>query len=135
MKKLEWEECYSVGVKEIDDQHKKLFEIINNLVEMVGRNSSKEEVMRLITNLAEYKKNHFETEEKYFKEFNYEGADEHIAEHKKLGETLGQVLKENGDDYMKLSFVLVDFLEDWLITHLMGFDQKYKECFAQHGLK
>jgi hemerythrin len=33
------------------------------------------------------------------------------------------------------AFDLIDFLEDWLINHLLDMDQKYKKCFHDHGLK
>ena len=75
------------------------------------------------------------TEEKYFKEFNYAGADEHIAKHKEFSENLAILQKKHEGDTLAFAFALVDFLEDWLINHLMTVDQQYKQCFKEHGLK
>lgn len=130
--KLEWEEKYSVGVPEIDKQHQQLFTVVNELIDIIGGHFEQERVSRVIGELLEYKKFHFATEEKYFKEFNYEGAAEHILEHQKFGEKLNKVQAECGDDLIKFSFALIEFVEDWLIDHLMNEDQKYKECFAFH---
>lgn len=134
-KKLEWSEEYSVGVKLIDDQHKKMFEVINQLVDTLSSKPTKEKLGEIIKALLEYKKFHFATEEKYFDEFNYEGAEEHKAAHIKFGERLSEISTKYGDDTIGLAYELVDFLEDWLLDHLMTEDQKYKECFLSHGLR
>jgi hemerythrin-like metal-binding protein len=134
-KKLEWEDAYSVGVLEIDQQHKQMFAIINELIDAIGTDVKKERLVEIINSLVEYKKNHFATEEKYFKEFNFEGAAEHISAHKKFEEDLLKIQEECKDDVVMLAFELIDFIEDWLISHLMTMDQKYKKCFNEHGLK
>lgn len=133
--KLEWEEKYSVGVLEIDSQHKKLFAVINELIDIIGGRFEQEAVAKVIGELLEYKKIHFATEEKYFEKFSYEGATEHIKKHQEFGEKLAFVQAEYKDDLINFSFALIEFLEDWLIDHLMNEDQKYKECFAASGLK
>lgn len=135
MKNLEWEDKYSVGVKLIDDQHKKMFSTINELIAILSTKPSQEQVSEIIKSLIEYKKYHFATEEKYFDEFNYEGAKEHKEKHKLFSERLEKMIEENKGDSVALAFQLVDFLEDWLIEHLMVVDRKYIPCFKEHGLK
>ena len=135
IQKLEWEDKYSVGVKIIDDQHRQMFDTINQLISAVSSSPTEEVVTNIISSLVEYKKFHFATEEKYFKEFNYEGAAEHIAQHQLFNDKLSALVEKCGADYMVLAFELVDFLEDWLIDHLLTVDQAYKECFQSHGLK
>ena len=133
--KLEWNEEYSVGVLEIDNQHKQLFTIINELIEIVGCHFNQDDVIKIIDSLIEYKKIHFATEERYFKEFNFSGAEEHILEHKKFETDLAKIREDNKDDLCCFVFALIEFMEDWLVSHLMTMDQKYKECFKSHGLK
>ncbi len=132
---LQWDEKYSVGVRIIDDQHKQLFETINSLIQILDNNPSKQQLDEIIQKLLVYKKNHFITEEKLFEQFNYELKDEHHARHMEFNTKLNSMLAECGEDSMLLAFKLVDFLEDWLIEHLMTEDQKYVECFRQHGVK
>ena len=133
--KLEWDNKYSVGVEVIDQQHQKMFTTINELIDTVSNYPTKEKVMGVVASLVEYKKFHFATEEKYFKDFNFDGADDHIAKHQQFSDKLVEIQNESGDDYVLFAFKLVDFLEDWLIDHLMTTDQLYKDCFAAHGLK
>jgi len=134
-KKLVWDDKYSVKVELIDNQHKKMFEVINELIDAIETKPDKENIAPIINSLVEYKKFHFATEEKYFAEFNYEDAVDHIAKHRAFGERLEEIQKQFGDDIIGFAFALVDFLEDWLIEHLMNTDQKYVACFQEHGLK
>ncbi len=132
---LEWEERYSVGVGLIDQQHQQMFRVINDLVDIIHGVPDTERVAELLDAIIRYKRVHFATEERYFEEFGYEGAAEHIAEHRKFDETLAGIKEKHVDDTTGLAFELVDFLEDWLVRHLLHTDQKYKECFLVHGLK
>jgi hemerythrin-like metal-binding protein len=134
-KKLEWEEKYSVGVEEIDDQHKKMFAVINELLDAINSNTTEKHLGEIIDGLVEYKMFHFATEEKYFKEFNYEEAEEHVGKHKEFNDKLNKLKEKYPMPTVDFAFELVDFLEDWLIDHLMAMDQKYKKCFHDHGLK
>ena len=133
--KLVWEDKYSVGVVEIDNQHKKIFDIINKLLDLISTNAAKESLGGVIESLVAYKTEHFATEEKYFKEFNYEDAEEHVKEHNKFNEKLSEMKSKYPELTIEFAFELIDFLEDWLIIHLMTADQKYRECFKSHGLK
>jgi len=135
LKHLEWEAKYSVEVAEIDEQHKAMFATINLLIDAIGASPTKEKLSEIIARLVQYKRFHFETEENYFKKFNYEGTAEHVKKHHEFNVKLEEVQKKCGDDVLMLAYELIDFLEDWLINHLMTVDQEYKECFKAHGLK
>ena len=134
-RKLIWDEKYSVGVRQIDDQHKMMFKTINELIDLLANMPTQEQVQKIIESLIAYKKYHFSTEEKYFDEFGYEGSQEHKTLHKEFSEKLEQMIKDSEGDAISLAFKLIDFLEDWLINHLMVIDQKYVACFREHGLK
>jgi len=134
--KLQWEDKYSVGVKLLDDQHKMMFDTINKLIEVLSFGiPKKEEVDKIVTELVEYKKFHFITEEKFFDEFKYENSEEHKTKHREFNLKLDKLVADNNGDSISMAYALVDFLEDWLMDHLMTEDQKYVSCFAKHGLK
>lgn len=133
--KLEWDDKYSVGVIEIDNQHKRMFAVINDLLEAIETNTPADHLGHIIDELIKYKKFHFATEENYFKEFNYEGTEEHVTKHHEFNEKLEAMRKKHPELTIEFAFDLVDFLEDWLINHLMTLDQAYVKCFHEHGLK
>jgi len=133
--KLLWEDKYSVGVEEIDNQHKFMFGVINELLDAIHTNSPEEHLGHIIESLVKYKQFHFATEEKYFAEFHYEGTEDHIKRHHEFNSKLEALKAEYPTYSIEFAFKLVDFLEDWLINHLMTVDQQYKECFKSHGLK
>lgn len=130
-----WKEEYQFGFKEIDSQHQYFVSLINELYDAILNLEAKTKLSVIFTKLTAYAVNHFATEEKYFKEFNYAGAAEHIAEHKALTEKIAVLQAQIDKDQLELSFDLIDFLEDWLLNHLSTMDAKYVSCFKEHGLK
>ena len=130
---MQWTQNLSVGVKEIDEQHKKLIEIVNKAHE-IDLNEDKEKGNEIFKELIEYVRVHFSTEEKYFEQCNYPGAEEHIAEHALLTE---KVLKFK-DEYDKGECdceKFLNILKEWLENHLVKIDQLYVDNFKACGLK
>jgi hemerythrin len=134
--KIEWKDEYSVGIKEIDDQHKYFISLLNDLYNAIVAGKNREDLKELFLYLADYAEKHFATEEKYFKEFNYDGAEEHKAKHQEIRDEIEKI-KNMDDDGKEIDFYgnVVYLLKTWLEEHLAQMDQKYEKCFAEHGLK
>ena len=134
---INWSPQYSVGVKIIDEQHKEFLDAFNELYDAFFRGEAKEKLAITLKKISDYTEFHFATEEKYFREFNYAGAEEHIRQHDDFRAQLVEFKKHffQEDDLEKLAEDLVDMLENWLVQHLHGMDQKYVACFKEHGLK
>lgn len=133
MMKIIWQPSYSVGVKLIDAQHKKLFSILNNLQD--GINDSNPAVLEnIIFDLKAYVKFHFGQEEEYFKKFNYEDAPDHLKQHhfyiEKINELHGRYLKNEAN----VADDILTFLNDWILNHIQIIDKKYTKCFNDNGL-
>lgn len=131
---LTWEDSYSVGVKEIDGQHQKMFGIINRLYDSMNAAKDTENLPQILKELVDYATFHFSTEEKYFVKFNYEDSAEHINFHHMYSGRVDHFIKDYEVQNSLLSFEILDFLKDWWINHINGEDKKYTECFHQHGL-
>jgi hemerythrin len=133
MMKIIWQPSYSVGVKLIAAQHKKLFSILNNLQD--GMNDSNPAVLEnIIFDLKAYVKFHFGQEEEYFKKFNYEDAPNHLKQHRfyveKINELHGRYLKNESN----VADEILSFLNDWILNHIQIIDKKYTKCFNDNGL-
>lgn len=132
---FKWKEEYSVQIRQIDDQHKKLVELIKRLYKAINEGNTEEKLEKILSELVEYSQYHFDTEESYFRKFDFDGADDHIKEHHKFEDKVATFNKKFKNHEAEISFELVDFLEDWLLDHLVVMDQKYVKCFKEHGLK
>lgn len=131
---IQWNNSYSVNVKELDDQHKYFLSLLNRLYRYIYANKSRDELKSILTDLVSYKSNHFATEEKYFDLYDYENSVEHKKEHQKLEQQISDFQNEFLEGKKDITVELVDFLENWLIDHLDTQDKKYTKCFNEHGL-
>jgi hemerythrin len=132
---LDWQESMSVGVKEIDDQHKQLLDTISTLNDAILDKSVEKALVSIFDRLFDYMEIHFATEERYFDEFDYPDAETHKAAHRFFSGRIIEMHKNIDKDIHELSLDLVAFLEFWLVGHVMVMDKKYMDCFHKHGLK
>lgn len=131
---LSWKDEYDFGIKIIDDQHKKFLKTLDALMAAIGKNEVGEKQAEIFSGIDNYSKFHFATEEKYFDEFSYAGAEEHKQQHREFIEKIEEIKKQFSKNEFALSFELADYLEGWLIDHVLNTDKKYVECFREHGL-
>lgn len=126
MEFITWTADLSVNA-EIDEQHKKLFGIVNELHASVTAGAERSALALIFDELIDYTITHFQTEERYFAELDYPDAAAHKKEHDDL---TAQVVRLHGqfvDGDLVISFELLDFLYDWLMTHTGDSDIKFKK--------
>jgi hemerythrin len=123
MKELEWKKEMSVGVEEIDDQHKHLFKIFNKIQD--------KETEEALNDFIEYTRVHFTTEEEYFEKTKYPGAEEHANIHAEITKKLlsfSNSFKEQDEE--KINEFLEEFSKE-LLDHLFEEDSKYAKYFEE----
>ena len=131
---LKWDSSYSVKVKQIDDQHRQMIDYINQVELAPYGEDNRITIVNVLNGLVAYTRDHFATEETYFKRFDYEKADAHITEHLKLMNDVEQlVYRFEIGDKLDLKDVSL-FLEHWLLDHILGEDKEYMSCFSNNGL-
>ncbi len=127
---MQWTEDLSVGVDEIDNQHKVLFSRINNLVTAIKQHRCKDEIDNTIRFLEEYAATHFAYEEKYMQDSHYPEYPRHKAHHARYLEHLSELKKEAAAPRVKggsydLSVTANQMVVDWIIDHIMKVDRKF----------
>jgi hemerythrin len=132
---FDWNEKLSVGIEEIDNQHKGWLDVINELNENIRIGKSKEILKGTIEKLVKYTEVHFSTEEKYMTLYNYPELESHKNEHKEFTEKVFEFRdKYNLATYMT-SLEVMDFLKKWLMHHILETDKKYSPFLIKSGLK
>jgi hemerythrin-like metal-binding protein len=130
---MEWTPAFSVDIKIIDAQHKKLVGYMNELYDALVARREQEMLVQLFNDLEEYTHTHFKFEEAYFDKFGYIGKDSHILQHKEFIEQLAVMKKQIQNDAKDVEDLL-DFIVSWLMHHIKGTDRGYVKCFHEHGI-
>lgn len=131
---IKWDKEFSVGIEHFDDEHKILIKLINNLNSAMLEGKSKNVIDKIITELLEYTKFHFGKEEKEMLDIKYPGYSEQKKMHDMFIEKIKVFKNEFESGEALLSLKIIDFLKDWLLSHIVKVDKKYKEYFNENGV-
>lgn len=134
MSYLEWSDELRVGVGDVDDQHKRLVAMVNDLHEAMQRGRGKDVLASTIAGLLDYTVVHFTTEERYFDVFGYSDAPAHKAQHEGFVHQVEDFQQGFRDDRLMLSIDVMDFLSTWLVEHIKGSDRAFGPFLNQHGV-
>jgi hemerythrin len=130
---IKWSSKLECGVKLIDDQHRDLVELVNEMYNHASGNFVQEHdyFHRVIKEMVKYVKIHFATEEKIMLALKFAGYEEHKKEH----ESLIVAIINNARDYetgkrLTLSS-FTRLLKDWVMSHIAIMDKQYFEYFRK----
>lgn len=129
---LPWKKEYSVSVESIDNQHKMLINIINELNNAMLYEKGRDVIERILKSLVNYTKEHFAYEESLMKKNNYADFDNHKKIHIDLLNTVGSFYTNFESGKAEMSREIMDFLKDWLAGHILGTDKKYSEIMVKN---
>ncbi|HEY3324528.1 MAG TPA: bacteriohemerythrin [Planctomycetota bacterium] len=132
---ITWDESLSVGVAELDNQHKKLIDIINTLHDAMAKGQGGVVLNKTFSALVQYTRQHFTTEERYFERFKYPASTSHRAEHEDLTVQVLDLKERFESGRTMLSIQTMNFLKDWLQNHIRKSDKQYGPFFNECGLK
>jgi len=124
---IQWRESYAIGITEIDDQHKQLFEAIDKLFTACTQGRGKEQVGNTLKFLEEYTIVHFTDEQKLHIKYNYPERISHKKIHDDFLKTFASLKKqfsEEGAGVLFISNVNKTVLE-WLIKHIGSLDKTF----------
>ena len=122
---IEWTDDLSVGVAEIDNQHKELFSKINQLLDACGQGKGKETVGEIIKFLGEYVIYHFGCEEEQMTQLNYPQFADHKAAHTQFIKDFTDLRNKFETDGAQAHIVIMTnrVVVGWLISHIRNVDK------------
>lgn len=129
---IEWENKFLTKIKKIDNQHKALVDIINKLHHDVIINKNGSLINEHLMDLKIYTINHFSTEEKILKKYNYPAEKEHIEEHQKFINKVSENLFDVSSEKLAQGYRLIEFLKGWLLNHILIHDMEYVSHLKKH---
>jgi hemerythrin len=122
---LEWSEEYRLGISQIDEQHKKLFDIVTQIANLDALTSTKEELKAILGELSRYMNEHFNDEEVYMHRIGFPEYEYHRNLHREIVEFVNTSVTSAPTLAMirtKLKFII----KKALIDHIIIEDMKYK---------
>jgi hemerythrin len=130
-----WTDRMGVGVKLLDNDHKKLVLLINELHDGLVAERAKPELDRVFDKLVRFTRVHFAHEEQLLAETGYPGAETHKLEHDSLIEQITELqARFRAQAPMSIYLEGVELLKGWLFNHLYGSDQEYAPYLEEKGV-
>jgi len=128
--RLQWSEHFSVGIPEIDEQHKTLFDLVNMIHSAILEHKGTAVCAKVLDELIDYTRIHFGLEQSLMHIGKYPEYEAHCALHRELVEEVEALQNKIHSGKTAISFELLHFLRTWLTRHILGEDKKYAEFFA-----
>ena len=123
---VSWSDEFGLGMPEIDEQHRVLIELINQVWRAVVKRADRTEALPILEELEKYTITHFMAEEVFMREIAYPQFAEHKIEHdnfvNRVAEEKAKIVAGQG-----VELDMVHFLKDWLINHILVSDKAYAE--------
>jgi hemerythrin-like metal-binding protein len=120
-----WDEKYTVGDEQLDQQHKRIVNMINLLGEAMEAGKIRPALMKIFTDLAGYTKTHFKAEELFMEQHKYSDVVAHHAQHLELNQKLADYYKNFFLSSIPQTVEVMEFLKHWLYDHILEEDKKF----------
>jgi len=132
---IPWNDELSVGVNSLDEQHKQLVAMINELNDAFEKGKSDEILAKVFDELAVYTIEHFGYEEELFARYGYSESQAHKKAHEVLIKQVQDLRQKLNDGEFMISLEVMLFLKDWLTNHIMKTDKAYAPFLIEKGAK
>ncbi len=132
---IEWTDELSVGIQEIDEQHRILISLINQLYDAIINKIDSLIINDILEELVQYTVVHFAVEESLMRIFDYSQYDDHKHQHEELKQQVFDLQRKVKTGEVQVGMELLHFLRNWLKKHILITDKKYTSFFLERGLK
>lgn len=127
MTMLSWNSQYAIGPKKIDDEHKILFDLINEFHTHWNEKFDPKEIALVLNKLIQYSEVHFRDEEAIMEKEDYPKLNAHRAEHEKLIQTIFALNEDFAANQKLASQNVQKFCKHWLVDHIVYADYEFRD--------
>lgn len=137
MSQIIWNDYFSVGVQQMDLQHQKFIEMLNQCLKAQTADKLASITPAILSDMMAYLQSHFAAEEKMMAENAYPGYDAHVQLHRAFIQKTNSLLEKHrqGNQPDAVAAELLDFLQDWFINHIIRIDKQYTDEMHSKGIK
>jgi hemerythrin len=132
---MTWSNKYSVGVEALDNQHKALMKVLNELHAASMRGKASEVAGPLLRQLVTASGEHFAAEERLMESSGFSGLAAHRSKHRELAGKIGEFVARHEKGDTTAYTPLLYFMRDWQTKHMQNEDQEYVPWLKAHGVK
>lgn len=129
---MQWDDAYSIGIEEIDNQHKILFDYFRVLLDAARIGGRWAETHFPLMQLRDYAITHFGKEESLMRMSDYDETDKHIESHEKIIARLNE-LETASIQHKNICKDTAALIQHWLVAHIMHADRRYAQHFMNGG--
>ncbi|MBZ0158505.1 MAG: bacteriohemerythrin [Alphaproteobacteria bacterium] len=131
---IQWSNNYSVHVGMIDDQHKEIIRLVNEMHDALRQRRSRDILGTILNELADYAVKHFKVEEDLFQKYGYPEEAVHKEAHAALVRRVVELQKDFEIGRASINTDVMNFLKDWLINHILRTDKRYSAFMNSKGV-
>ena len=135
MPKILWNKKLSVDIKEFDDDHKRLVDMLNELFDAITVGKADNVVPKILLDLIAYTKGHFKKEEKAFIKYGYPQYEEHKKIHDDFVKQLDDFKEKFRSGSIPIGIPIFNMLLSWVSEHIMKVDKAYTEYLKNAGME
>jgi len=129
---LLWNDDYSIGHDVIDSEHKRLFEIADQIFSINNPLMDNAAIKKIVHELYDYMKKHFEHEEDFMSRVVYSDFGTHKEKHAEIICEMNDILKLS-KNFIQIENRLVSLMRKWLLDHILKEDLKVKKAIDIHA--
>lgn len=122
---VEWKDEFSVGLDEVDAQHRQLLQIIDRMHDAMKMGGKPAAISAVVNELIGYTRYHFAFEERLMESAAYPGLEEHRRRHRAMVAQVETFREQALTGSAAVSLKLMAFLKDWLSRHILETDRRY----------
>ena len=130
---IPWLSAYEINVAEIDEQHRELFRMFNEAMDLVWDGKGKDAIKDMLSFTANYAISHFGTEEGYMQRYGFPGYVDHKKLHDDFTADVVKFMKEYESNGATTEMVVaaISNLGNWTREHIRATDQKLGKFLSQ----
>ncbi|MFP4477407.1 MAG: bacteriohemerythrin [Desulfatibacillaceae bacterium] len=131
---FQWRDAYSVNVRQIDNEHKQLFDLANEMYDAMYATKGADVLGPILNRLVDYAGTHLSNEERLMQTYGYPDFAAHKRAHDELRKKVGEYVEKTKSGEGETFIEVARFLGDWLRSHIQQVDRRYTEHLNARGL-